>query len=189
MKINFKEVEENISDFPNRLAPGIHEVTVADMTFFNPNEEKEEEKGKSPYDAIKFVNEKGEHEERFYTSEKAAEISKRRLKHLALAMISEDDLNNVEDTKDLKSLLLDKKVRIKLSGREIAGNFGNFIVSELSWAPFAESISIPTAESALTFNEDTDIRRANAVNTGASQTVANEMIPEENVPPPEEPGF
>jgi len=132
MEVNFKEIDENISDFPKRLAPGIHEVTVIDMTSFNPNEEKEGEKGKSPYDAIKFVNEDGEHEERFYTSEKAVEISKSRLKHLALAMISEDDLNKVEDTKDLNGLLQDKKVRIKLSGREIAGNFGNFIVSELS---------------------------------------------------------
>lgn len=163
MKINFKEVKETTSTFGDFLTPGIYEVTISSYEEWKPDENKEEDKKsdgslKSPYAAVKFVCEDGESEVRFYFSEKAKDFSLPKLKHLALAITNEEELNKIESTIDLKSILENEKVRIKLSGEEVSGKERNFIKVLLQWVPFAESINIPKEKSKLVFNETKDIK-------------------------------
>lgn len=187
MKTNFKDVKESTSNFPDRLGPGIHEVTVSNYLEYEPDPDKPEDKKqdgtvKTPYIEIKFVNEDGEHEQRFYTSEKALDITLGKLKHLSLAMVSEEELLKIKESKDLKGLLQDKKVRIKLCGEELDGKSGPFIMSKIQWTPFAENIDIPRDKSKLRFDEKKDIKYAEVYNKSRQVDAGGEKVENDSLP-------
>lgn len=175
MNLDFESVKEAKSNYPTRLDPSIHDVEIAGIKDVKP-----EEPTRSPYMEWSFVNDNGEHKERFYMSEAAGPISLSKMKHLCMQMITEKELNKVSNTSDLERLLTGQKVRIKLSGEEISGEKSNFIKAKFSWPPFAENIKVDKEKSTLKFNERTDVKLLESVTeatTSSNSTGSDDDLP------------
>lgn len=174
MDLSFENVKESKSNFPTRLAPGKHDTEIAGI-----KDTKPDDPNRSPYIEWCFLNDDGEHRERFYMSEAAAPISLGKMKHLALQCVTEKQLNKCANTSDMERLLTGKKVRIKLCGEEIQGEKSNFIKSKFGWPPFAEKISIAEEKSTLKFNESVDVKRLEAITeaTTSNNTGGDDDLP------------
>lgn len=154
MDLSFENVKEAKSNFPTRLAPGLHDVEISGI-----KDTKPDDPNRSPFIEWTLLNDDGEHKERFYMSEAAAPISLSKMKHIALQCVTEKQLNKCSNTSDMERVLTGKKVRIKLCGEEIQGEKSNFIKSKFGWPPFAEKITIDESKSTLKFNETIDVKR------------------------------
>jgi len=151
MSIDFTDVPEATNEgASNGLSFGVHDTTMTGTLF------GESAKG-TPFVEITFVNEGGEHLERFYTTKNALP----RLKYLLIkAGIEKEALDKEIEEKQLEAMITGKKVRIRVGGREFKGKDGNVkIAKELSFAGFAEPISVPKNESKLIYDESVHVKR------------------------------
>lgn len=130
------EEKEFVSKY---IEPGVHRIRIVGISGTEP------ESG-SPYLQIDFENAKEQTANiRFYMSERAIDMSKRKLNHLATKMVTKEKLDKVkaESLEDygskLDSLLGGKSCRVKFTGEEVDGNKGNWWKAGIGLPTFAEA--------------------------------------------------
>lgn len=130
------------------ITPGINEnITVVSVT--TPTVQD----GKSPYIQIDFVDSNdAKAEGKFYYSDKAADISKKKMKHLMTKFITEDEVDNIDEptidkyaAKVAKVLVGKTYTHFKFAGKEIAGKMkddgtytNNWFKAEVGFVPFCD---------------------------------------------------
>lgn len=163
------------------IKPGIHDVIITGVT------SKEAEGSNAPSVFINFQK-KGSEQQlnvQFAFSEKGTRFALMKLKHLLTKVTTENAVDaisasNVTDlAKAYGKILTGKELRVKFSGKEVAGTNGknNWYKAELNIprkdTPFAESLT--TTPSTLTFDKTKDIKYLGAVTTAPT---ANAPSPE-----------
>lgn len=95
-------------------------------------------------------------------TEKSATYQNRKIKHLAKALVDEatvdatiGKVSSIQDyAAKLNALIGGKPVRIKFSGKEVAGKEGksNWFKAELGLPAFAESVAVPLSNTTLKYD-------------------------------------
>ncbi len=112
---------------------------------------------------------------RFPFSDKAAQYSLRKIKHLATKIVTEAEVDAITEStvtgyaNALSKLILNKSVRIKFSGEEIDGvknGKNNWYKSVINFPPFAEIIE--TNPTQLSFDAVKDLKKLPVTNGSPS---------------------
>lgn len=162
-QLNVFDSIEDSSFFKPQISPGVHHVHGMNV------ELKTNDKG-NEYIAFKLENshKSMEFEWRLFLSEGAMPISLKNVKHVLITNFADADLKKITATthKDLllkmTNALVGKEWRMKFCGEEYVNKDGNLRVrTTVGFAPFAESLSIPDAETALRYDESNkyDLKR------------------------------
>lgn len=116
MELNFEKIAQN--EYPDYLDLGVHKVQLTGIESNEDNPDK-------PFLKIGFVNKEGEHQERFYMSEKAIPISNKKILQIANACdVPEEKVKECTTSEDLNNLLVNHELKIKISGEEYENSNG-----------------------------------------------------------------
>ena len=170
-----KGISENGSKY---ISPGIRNVKITSV-------ESKDDPGTSPAMFLNFeeIGTGKTLNVRFIFSEKGAQYSLRKLKHLQKAFVTEETIDAISD--DVKGLAIEygkilngKEVRIKFNGEEVLGREGksDWIKATVAFPPFCELLSVnPTR---LTFDPNRDVKR---LETTSSEPTANSTTKPDSV--------
>jgi hypothetical protein len=157
-----KNTEEKVFE-SKFIEPGVHVVKITAI-------KGEEPDGYSPRLTISFASEDEKSVEAvFYMSEKAQDMSLRKIKHLATKCIKVSVLDKIEadSLEDYASALFktlkNKVVRVKFVGEEIEGKEGknNWVKANIGLPAFAEAVTkgaehdpVPAESSKLSYDKN-----------------------------------
>lgn len=156
---NFEQVEEGKVGGGNAqkyIYPGIrHKVVVKNL-------KEDKTPNGTPFIELELYTKEGgpENSTKFplYTSEKALKYTMERLKHIATAIVKEEDVNKAKNVEDLRDLIKGGVLRMKFHGEEYINKNGE--VKEKATIPvtypFAEAIE-DGAEKPAIADEDTKL--------------------------------
>ncbi len=176
MTIKFNEIEDDVQQFKERrfIEPGIHDnVIILDV----------EEPENANYVTVKFGKNEQELYTKWYTTEikkaedkpSAMEVSLKKAKHLASAILTEEEKSAIsgENTYALLRTILKKCVgkilRMKFIGEQFLRNDGTIgLQTKIGFSPFAEAMD--TNPTRLKYNADNpyDYKRIPVVEIKAS---------------------
>tara|TARA_R110001599_G_scaffold92398_2_gene241979 strand:+ start:529 stop:1095 length:567 start_codon:yes stop_codon:yes gene_type:complete len=132
------EEKEFVSKY---IEPGVHIVKITGMLGAEP------ESG-APYLQIDFENAKEQTANiRFYMSEKAKEMSTKKIIHLFSRMVTKKELDKIKAKSledygsKLNTLFSEKSCRVKFTGEEVDGNKGTWWKAGIGLPTFAEATS------------------------------------------------
>jgi hypothetical protein len=178
-----KETEEKVFD-SKFIKPGVHEVTIAEVTGDTPE-------GKSPYVMFKFVDKEGKAADiRFYLSTGAVKRSLEKIVHLGTKLVTREQIDATDaDTAteygaNLNKLLRGKKVRIKFSGEQVQGTNGkpNWFKAVIGLPAFAEEIEVSPSKLKFDENSKWDMKRLEATSSTEELATANTSGASDDLP-------